>query len=66
MVGHYAVGMAPAGIAFDGVNIWVANSGSGTVSKLNATGATLDTVNVGLDPDGIAFDGEHIVGFEQR
>jgi DNA-binding beta-propeller fold protein YncE len=26
----------PAGVAFDGTNIWVANSGSGTVTKLAA------------------------------
>jgi DNA-binding beta-propeller fold protein YncE len=28
------VGNQPAGVAFDGANIWVANQGSNTVSKL--------------------------------
>jgi len=29
----FPVGSLPMGVAFDGANIWVANSGSGTVSK---------------------------------
>jgi hypothetical protein len=33
-LGMFMVGERPAGIAFDGVNIWVANQGSGTLSKL--------------------------------
>jgi DNA-binding beta-propeller fold protein YncE len=33
-LGMFPVGHTPLGIAFDGVNIWVANQGSGTVSKL--------------------------------
>jgi DNA-binding beta-propeller fold protein YncE len=32
-LGTFAVGSGPQGITFDGVKIWVANSGSGTVSK---------------------------------
>lgn len=32
--GTYPVGTDPSGIAFDGANIWVANTGSGTVTKL--------------------------------
>src|SRR5215469_120192 len=36
------VGSGPNGIAFDGVNIWVANFNSNTISKVNAsTGAFL-------------------------
>ena len=30
----FDVGTVPYGVAFDGANIWVANSNSGTVSKL--------------------------------
>jgi len=30
----FAVGASPFGVAFDGANIWVANQGSATVSKL--------------------------------
>ena len=33
-LGMFMVGRTPLGIAFDGVNIWVANQGSGTVSKI--------------------------------
>jgi DNA-binding beta-propeller fold protein YncE len=28
------VGSYPRGVAFDGTNIWVTNSGTGTVSKI--------------------------------
>jgi DNA-binding beta-propeller fold protein YncE len=33
-LGKFSTGSAPEGLAFDGANIWVANAGSGTVSKL--------------------------------
>ena len=33
-LGTFAVGSFPLGVAFDGANIWVANNGSDTVSKL--------------------------------
>jgi len=57
----YPVGSAPAGVAFDGTNIWVTNSGSGSVTKLLAsTGAVVGTYSVGSDPDGVAFDGTNI------
>jgi len=36
VVGSFAVGSAPTGVAFDGANIWVANSGSNNVTKLRA------------------------------
>ncbi len=32
-LGTFPVGTRPLGVAFDGANIWVANSGSSTVSK---------------------------------
>jgi hypothetical protein len=45
----YAVGSSPTGVAFDGVNIWVANQGDNSVTKLLAsTGATVGTYAVGL------------------
>jgi DNA-binding beta-propeller fold protein YncE len=34
VVGTFNVGSAPMGVTFDGGNMWVMNSGSGTVSKL--------------------------------
>lgn len=51
---------APAGILYDGANIWVANSGSGTLVKLDATGAIITTVNVGNAPQFPIFDGTNI------
>ena len=34
ILGTFTVGNLPAGVAFDGANIWVANQFSNTVSKL--------------------------------
>ena len=57
----YPVGTNPYGVAFDGANIWVANAGSNTVTKLLAsTGATVGTYPVGTIPTGVAFDGANI------
>ena len=30
----WGTGASPLGVVFDGTNIWVANAGSGTVSKI--------------------------------
>jgi DNA-binding beta-propeller fold protein YncE len=47
-------------MAFDGANVWVANSGSNSVTKLLAsTGAVLGTFTVG-SPNYVAFDGANI------
>ena len=55
------VGNGPAGIAFDGANIWVANSGTNNVTKLRANdGGIVGTFSVGDYPQGIAFDGANI------
>ena len=52
------VGVRPSGIAFDGVNMWVANSGSNSVSVLRASDGNHGmTPTVGINPAGIAFDG---------
>ena len=60
-LGTFQVGSAPLGIAFDGANIWTANSGDGTVSKLRASnGKTLGTFSPGGNPYGIGFDGVNI------
>ena len=48
-------------MAFDGANIWVANTVDGTVTELRASdGATLGTFKVGIGPTGVAFDGANI------
>ena len=58
---HFPVGSQPYGLAFDGANIWSANYGDGTVSKLRAAdGAVLGTFTVGFQPLGIAFDGANM------
>jgi DNA-binding beta-propeller fold protein YncE len=58
LVGTYATGTNPWGVAFDGTNIWVTNTGSNNVTKLLAsTGATVGTYT---NPDAVAFDGTNI------
>jgi sugar lactone lactonase YvrE len=57
----FAVGSKPDGIAFDGANVWVANGGSDTVTKLRSSdGVNLGTFAVGATPFGIAFDGANL------
>jgi hypothetical protein len=57
----FAVGKSPSAVAFDGANIWVANSGSNNVAKLRAgDGSVLGTFAVGSAPVGVAFDGASI------
>jgi DNA-binding beta-propeller fold protein YncE len=48
-------------MAFDGVNIWISNFASNTVTKLRAKdGTMLGTFAVGSNPVGLAFDGANI------
>ena len=55
------VGTYPWGVAFDGTNIWVANSDSGTVSKIDPVSTLVTaTVTVGTGPYSVAFDGTNI------
>ncbi|MCX5695375.1 MAG: hypothetical protein NTW18_01750 [Candidatus Omnitrophica bacterium] len=52
-------GTSPIGICFDSVtsSMWVANSGSGNVSRLRVTdGASLGTFNTGAGAFGVSFD----------
>ena len=55
------VGVSPQGVAFDGSNIWVVNSGSNNVSRIDpATGSSIGSpipLGVGVSPREIAFDG---------
>jgi len=61
ILGTYTVGKQPNGMAFDGANIWVANEGTNTVSKVRASdGAILGTYTVGYFPRSMAFDGTNI------
>src|SRR5580692_6713693 len=53
---EFPVGKEPEGVAFDGANIWTANFGDGTISKLRASdGASQGTFTVGGSPTGLIF-----------
>ena len=57
-ISTYAVGSDPGGIAIDSTgNVWVANYGSGTVTKLSNIGSILGTFTVGSSPSRIVIDG---------
>jgi uncharacterized protein (TIGR03437 family) len=58
---NFPVGTHPVALAFDGTNIWVANNGSGSVTKLRASdGTILGTFSAGVSPNALVFDGSHI------
>jgi hypothetical protein len=50
----------PWGILYDGSNVWMTDSQAGTLLKLDANGAILQTVTVGIDPHNPVFDGTNI------
>jgi len=61
VLGTFAVGSGPVGVAFDGAHIWVTNQAANSVTKLNAgDGSLLGTFFVGGGPRGVAFDGSKI------
>ncbi len=54
-------GTAPRGVAYDGSNIWVANTNSNNVMKFDATtGALLGTYSAGGNPVALVSDGANI------
>ena len=59
-VATFATGNNPGGIAFDGTNIWVANSDDNTVSKINLATGTRTDYPTGHGPNAIAYDGTSI------
>jgi hypothetical protein len=60
ILGTFAVGANPEGIAFDGSAVWVA-SHDGSVTKLRASdGVLLRTIAVPGTPNGIVFDGSSV------
>ena len=50
----------PTGILFDGSNVWVTDQGAGTLLRLDAAGAILQTIPVVPSPDFRVFDGANI------
>ena len=58
MVGTYGVGRNPAGIAFDGTNIWVTNHFDFSITLLRASdGKKLALIPAGAGNTGMVFDG---------
>ena len=50
-------------LVHSGANIWLANYGTNTVTKLRASdGANLGTFPVGVNPDAVVFNGANIWG----
>ncbi len=61
LTAHFKTGQQPIGVAFDGANIWTANYGAGTVTKLRGSdGEALGTLKVGAAPYGVTFDGANM------
>src|SRR5436305_165458 len=57
----FAVGPGAGQVAFDGTNIWVANTGDSTLTKLRASdGSTVGTLTAGVGPVALAFDGTNM------
>ena len=57
----FNTGLSPSAMAFDGNNLWVVNSGAGTVTKYSvATNSVTATVGVGTNPVAAAFDGTYV------
>jgi hypothetical protein len=58
---EFPAGPNPVGIAFDGANIWIANYGASTVTKVRANdGAALGAFATGNAPAGVTFDGASV------
>ena len=53
-------GASPLGIAFDGTNMWTANAGANSVTKVSPAGAMTTYSGTGANPIGIAFDGTNM------
>jgi peptide/nickel transport system substrate-binding protein len=54
---QYSVGHSP-GVAVTGAgSVWVANRGDGTISRIDAVGRQVTTLDVGGEPTGMAFGG---------
>jgi hypothetical protein len=62
LLGTFPTGLNPTSPVVDGINIWVANRGAGTVTKLRAgDGFNLGTFSSGgFNPDVMVFDGDNI------
>ena len=57
---NYSVPGNPEAIGFDGTNMWTANYGGGSVSKITPSGVVTTYGGLGGSPSGVAFDGTNI------
>lgn len=61
MASTYAgTGILPEAIAYDGTNIWTANRGDNSVTKITPTGVMTTYTGTGSQPWAIAFDGTNM------
>ncbi|MDD5040042.1 MAG: hypothetical protein PHY34_02740 [Patescibacteria group bacterium] len=59
--GSFATSDSPVAIAFDGVHIWTADAGTGTLSALKAADPNdRETFSLGFSPTGMRFDGSSL------
>ena len=55
------VSLNPTGVSSDGTNVWVTNSTSNTVSKIDIlSGTVVQSIPVGTNPTGISSDGTNV------
>jgi len=65
VVGTYPVGPVPFFLAFDGINMWVANGSGTTVTELKASDRSLvSTYTLGNSPVGVVFRRNQYLGDE--
>ncbi len=57
---YTGTGANPVDICFDGNNMWTANSGENSVTKISPDGSMVSYTGTGLNPVGIAFDGTNM------
>jgi YVTN family beta-propeller protein len=55
-----SVGEHPNGVSFDGTHVWVVNSGSDTVSDIDASTGTVERTIGVADPSYVSSDGSHV------
>jgi YVTN family beta-propeller protein len=64
-IASFRVRAAPAGVTVGAASVWTANSGDGTVSRLNPRTGRTTTIKLGGSPDRLAFsDGLVWVGID--
>ena len=60
MTTYSGTGNAPNTIAFDGTNMWTANWGNNSVTKISPTGVMTTFSGTGANPATMAFDGTNM------